>query len=133
LAQKIAAGKADSVLHPAFLVPLTGSAKVALIKIVAPEGDESPILFPDPSFSQNFDSSREVVVAEAVRYPAVMLESFNVTFKKSFLFLVREGHHKGAAGVRKAHHEDLHGLFDPGDDGLGYAPIDLSILAWLKF
>jgi hypothetical protein len=56
-----------------------------------------------------------------------------VSFEKGLLLLGRISPHERAARIIEAHYKNLHGLLDAGDDGLGFTPIDLGILAGFEF
>ncbi len=58
-----------------------------------------------------------------------MLEGLHVPGEERFLFLAREGHDKAASGMAQVHNKDLYLLSDPSNDGDGFPPIDLRILA----
>ena len=42
------------------------------------------------------------------------------------------GHHEAAARVVEPHHEDLDDLLHPCQNHLGFSPVHLCILPWLK-
>src|SRR5947207_6906395 len=131
--QKIAAAKPHTVFYPSLLMPLTRGTKVTAEQVVTAKGDERPLLFAVASLNQRFDCRRQIVVTEPMRHAAKVLKGAHMPLKKRFLLLRRKGHHEAATRVVEPHHADLHGLLHPGQNHLGFSPVHLRILPWLKF
>src|SRR5437588_1192490 len=52
--------------------------------------------------------------------------------REALWLLAGKGHYKASSAVGQPHHKDLHRLLDSPDDGDGFSPIHLRILARLK-
>src|SRR5262245_33956072 len=61
-----------------------------------------------------------------------MLKRLGVTVEEALLVLAGKGHDEGAPREIQVHHKDLHGLAAPCDNGNGFSPVALGILARFK-
>jgi hypothetical protein len=117
---------------------LTNCAKVGIEEVVTPKSDKGPNLL---SCTHRFAcllkdqlyGCSQIIVADAVGNSSKVLEGLHVCPQETFLFLGGKGHDKGSTGVTEAHDEELHSLVRALNDSLSLSPIDLCILARLKF
>lgn len=81
----------------------------------------------------DLDGCAEIVVTDAVGNPAKVFEGAEMRIQETFLGLRGKRHRERPAGVAQTHQEELDFLAVSIDDSDGLAPIDLGILARIKF
>src|SRR5579859_2698564 len=79
-----------------------------------------------------FDCCSQVVVANEMGNSSEVFKCFDMSPEEAFLPLRGKQHHKGSTGEAEPHHEDLDLLTHASNDCVGFSPIDLGILPWIK-
>src|SRR5712692_8125184 len=135
---RIAPCVADSMLDLSFLMPLARRTEMGFEEVMGAKGDESADFMARASgfasFLQGqFDGSAQVVVADPMRNPAKVLKGLEMCPQETLLFLRRKRHRKGPAREAQPHDEHLYLLSATSDDGSGFSPVHLCILARFKF
>ena len=74
----------------------------------------------------------QIVVADAVGYPAKKREGLHVAHQECFLALREQGHHEHAPRIAQAHVEQLHRHPFTGDLRHAFAPVDLRVPAGIE-
>jgi len=129
---EITAGKANAMLHAAFLVPLADRAKETVKQIMAAEDHKGILLGTAVARQDFFDRRGQIVVAEAVGHALEVVKGVDMAVEKGFLFLGGIGADEELARIAQAHDKDLDGLLDALHDHSGLAPIDLGVGTGVK-
>src|SRR3954453_12280994 len=102
------------------------------VEVVHAQGDKGLLLEATMPSQDLLHSGGQVVVDDALRHTAPVLEGTAVALKEGFLLLMGKGHHKGHTGVAQSSTEEMGGCGLAIEDDLGSAPVDLGPFAWVK-
>jgi hypothetical protein len=125
--QEVAPGVAYQVLHQAFLMGFSWSAKTALKEVVASEGNEGLLFLELPAHQPGPHGLGEVVIPDVLGHASEKGEGLLVPRQERLLLLVGKGHDKRKLGVAEPQPEELHPEQLARHDALGFAEITLGV------
>ena len=113
-------------------MPLGRGAVVTFEQVVTAETDEGVLLLTIMSFQHTKHRGLEIVIRDPPRHATKEPEGLDVTFKKGFLFLERERHHKARFRIIQPHHKKLYCAALLANFHSGFTPVHLRILPRLS-